>query len=376
LTPVPEGHRTHPPPAVLQWLGLAYGRAAAWRRAWYVNHPSERRRLDRPVVSVGNLTVGGSGKTPVVAHLARWLLAQGERPAILSRGYARRVRVDGVLVVSDAVGVREPVERSGDEPQMLARSLPGVPVLVCADRHLAGTLAERQFGCTVHLLDDGFQHHALCRDVDLVLVAPGDFEEYVLPAGRLREPAEVATEADAFIVAPGSTSAGDPDDWAWVAASAPTGVPVFEAVLVPGRPVRLAPFGVPLTLDADAKVMALAGIARPERFFQTVRAMGWRVVKERAFRDHHWFSAREVAAIAAAAADADADVVLTTEKDAMRLVGIPRVASAVTASSVPFGCVSVGVTIEPADRFGPWLLERLGEARAMAVSQRRGVTSA
>jgi tetraacyldisaccharide 4'-kinase len=121
-----------------------------------------QRRLDRPVVSVGNLSVGGSGKTPLVAYIARLLEDAGERPAILSRGYARTRPEDGVTVVSDGIRLRADLERAGDEPLMLARALPRVPVLVCADRYLAGRLAELRLGATAHLLDDGFQHLGAC----------------------------------------------------------------------------------------------------------------------------------------------------------------------------------------------------------------------
>jgi len=157
-------------------LSGAYGRITSLRRRWYAR-PGVRRRLDHRVVSVGNLSMGGSGKTPVVAALARLLLARGERPAILTRGYGRRDATEGVLVVSDRERVIEPVSRSGDEPQMLARALSGIPVLVSPDRYVAGSFAERRFGATVCLLDDGFQHVQLERDIDLLLVAPGDLQE-------------------------------------------------------------------------------------------------------------------------------------------------------------------------------------------------------
>ena len=173
------------------------------RRSWYERHPQSRRSLDRPVISVGNLSVGGSGKTPIVAALARMLLDMGQRPAILSRGYARRRATDGVVVVSDGNRVLEPVENSGDEPQMLARALPGVPVLVCADRHLAGRLAEKRFDATVMLLDDGFQHLALGRNVDVLVMPASDLDDAVLPSGRLREPLDSASSADCVLV-PGS----------------------------------------------------------------------------------------------------------------------------------------------------------------------------
>ena len=111
-------------------LGSAYGAAAAWRRRWYARDPARRRTLDRPVVSVGNLAVGGKGKTPIVAHLARLLTARGERPAILSRGYGRLRIADGATVVSDGSSMAAGVDLAGDEPLMLARALPAVPVIV------------------------------------------------------------------------------------------------------------------------------------------------------------------------------------------------------------------------------------------------------
>ena len=173
--------------------------ASARRRAW--EQPGRQRRLRRPVISVGNLRVGGTGKTPVVASIARMLADMGERPAVLSRGYARRRPVDGVVVVSDGVHVRADLDRSGDEPLMLAKSIPGVAVLVGQDRYLAGRLAEERLGVTVHVLDDGFQHLPLARDTDLVLVTPEDVRDgRTLPAGRLRESLETARQAHALLV--------------------------------------------------------------------------------------------------------------------------------------------------------------------------------
>jgi tetraacyldisaccharide 4'-kinase len=162
-----------------------------------------------PVVSVGNLSVGGSGKTPTVAGAGEAAPRDGRPSGDSQPRYARREPVDGVLVVSDGRLVFEPVGRSGDEPQQLARTLPGVPVLVCPDRYLAGVLAERRFGASVVLLDDGFQHLELARDIDLLLVRPEDVRDELLPAGRLREPLGAARAADAIIV-PGSFTEARP----------------------------------------------------------------------------------------------------------------------------------------------------------------------
>jgi tetraacyldisaccharide 4'-kinase len=320
-----------------------YARAATWRRAWYARHPEARRRLAAPVISVGNLAVGGSGKTPVVATLARWLLAKGARPAILTRGYARRRTPAGVVVVSDGDRVLEPVSTSGDEPQMLARALRGVPVLVSADRYLAGRLAERHFHATVHILDDGFQHFGLERNVDLLLVRPDDLDDAVLPGGRLREPLAAARAADAILVH------GTDEDA--IAVSARLGVATsFRVATSFGAARLLEPFGALLPPMTGMRALAVAGIARPGRFFDAARRHGWDVVKELAFRDHHWFDAADLKRMLATARGVNADVILTTEKDAMRLLRLPLAPIPRTFAYLP-----MTVAIEPAAHFYEWL---------------------
>ena len=218
---------------IVDALSAVYGAAATWRRRWYA---SRTRRLAQPVISIGNLRVGGTGKTPAVDCIARLLREQGERPAILSRGYARRTPSADVTIVSDYERVLTDVAHAGDEPMLLARALPGVPVLVCADRHRAGRVAEAQFGATVHLLDDGFQHVQLWRDIDLLLVDEQDLGDRVLPAGRLREPLANAAAAHAVIV---PAAAGDE---AARTIAARLGVPdVFRAARSLGKPLMLGP---------------------------------------------------------------------------------------------------------------------------------------
>ncbi len=141
------------------------------RRRRFERQPQRQRRLSRPVISVGNLSLGGTGKSPVVAAIAQWLIDAGERPAILSRGYARRDPVDGVVVVSDGSAIHSAVEQSGDEPLMLARQVPQAIVCVSPERYLAGRLAEQRLGATVHVLDDGFQHLELARDLDILVTS-------------------------------------------------------------------------------------------------------------------------------------------------------------------------------------------------------------
>ena len=335
-------------------LSAVYGRIAGLRRGWYTRHPEKRRRLDRPVISVGNLVAGGSGKTPVVAAIAEMLRRAGERPAILSRGYGRRSSGDDVVVVSDGMRTLEPVERSGDEPQMLARALREVPVLVASDRYRAGRLARNRFDSTVLLLDDGFQHLQLARDVDLLIVASEDLEERMLPAGALREPLASARTADALLV----PAAGD----ASARVAAALGVAPVFTVATTYDAVRLIGSGEAVDQSAHRRVMAVAAIARPGRFVTALRDRGWDVVAQLTFRDHHWFSERDLARVARLAQASGAGIVITTEKDAARLRDVP--------ATPPWAVLPMRVSIEPDAAFSAWLAGRLAAAMGDGVERR------
>jgi tetraacyldisaccharide 4'-kinase len=334
--------------ALADLAGWIYARAARRRRAWYTRHADRRRRLAEPVVSVGNLRVGGSGKTPAVRHIAEVLRQLGERPAVLSRGYARRRPVEGVVVVCDGLRIRADLDRSGDEPLMLARTLPGVGVFVSSDRYLAGLLAERRFGATVHILDDGFQHFQLERQVDLLLVSSGDLAgARTLPFGHLREPSGAASAADALVFAP--TEEAEEHE---VGEGRPTFV--LRRKLGAARLVE----GGGLVEPGDARVLMVAGIARPERFRSDLQHAGWQLAGERLFGDHERFSRATVAEITAAARAARADLVLTTEKDLVRLLRFRPM-------PVPVAWVPLSVSIEPAGEFRVWLAERLALSREL-----------
>jgi tetraacyldisaccharide 4'-kinase len=315
-------------------LSGAYGRITGMRRTWYARRPERRRRLHHSVVSVGNLATGGSGKTPVVAAVAGLLRNRGERPAILTRGYGRRESTEGVLVVSDGERVLEPVSRSGDEPQLLARTVSGVPVLVSSDRYIAGVFAERQFGVTVSILDDGFQHVQLERDIDLLLVSTKDLQERVLPSGHLREPLDAARFADALLVT------GTEEDVAHVAGA----LGHSKAFQVVPRYADLK--GPRRDGGRGERVLAFAGIARPERFFNALRSLGYDVTREMTFRDHHWYTPADLDAIQRAARDANAALIVTTEKDAVRC-------------DLEVAVLPMTVQIEPAADFESWLMGRL-----------------
>ncbi|MGD9906460.1 MAG: tetraacyldisaccharide 4'-kinase [Vicinamibacterales bacterium] len=290
-------------------LHLLYGRVARARRAWY-DRPGARQHLGRPVVSVGNLSVGGSGKTPLVAAVAAWLVAAGERPAILSRGYARTTRTPEPTVVSDGRHILADVFTAGDEPLMLARAVPGARVVVGADRVAAGRHAETALEATVHLLDDGFQHVRLARDLDIVVTPAGALAtDHVLPKGRLREPLDALRRADALVVvgADGAAAAAEAARYG-VAHGFAAARRLHPPVSVWGE---LPPSG--------AGVVVMAALGQPAQFVTALGAAGWRVLAVRAFRDHHWYTPADLADIARMVADCGAWGVLTTDKDAVRL---------------------------------------------------------
>jgi tetraacyldisaccharide 4'-kinase len=325
-----------------------YSSVARERRKWYARHPGWRRRLNRPVVSVGNIAVGGSGKTPVVALVARLLAEAGHRPAILTRGYGRAAAPDGVTVVSDGRRLLADLDHAGDEPLMLARQLPRVPVLVSSDRYLAGRLAENRFDCTVHVLDDGFQHFELERDVDLVLLSPEDVERpLTLPAGRLREPPDVLRAASALIV-------GDAGLGRAAEVGKAVGVrDVFVLERALDRPRLFEPTAGGVVPDIGARVLAVAGLARPEQFFAGVGAAGWTLAGRMAFRDHHPFTRADMERIGAAMRAARAKIVLTTEKDLVRMEPLGPL-------PVPVAWVPLRVSVEPAEEFRDWVMGRIG----------------
>ncbi len=299
--------------APLSLAALAYGAGArlhrqTWARGW--RRPT---RLGCRVISVGNPVVGGSGKTPFAAWLARGLRERGHRVVLASRGYGRS-EGDPVEVVSDGVHVLSSAARAGDEPLVLAAHAPGVPVLVGSDRARVGQRALAAFGAQILVLDDGFQHHRLMRDLDLVVLdgRGGLGNRRVLPRGPLREPLQALARADALGVIDGPLGAADEQA---LAEHAPT-ARRFEAGRRPAtlRPLAGGPAARPGTL-AGREVGLVCGIARPASLCRSVEALGARVIAMRAFPDHHRFRERDLRGLEDEAAEW-----VTTEKDAVKLL--------------------------------------------------------
>lgn len=319
------------------------------RRGW-----EPVRRLRYPVISVGNLSTGGAGKTPFSVALSRALVSRGYGVDVLSRGYGRR---------SEAVSRVDPdgsPECFGDEPLLIAREA-GVPVCVARKRYLAGALAEAlpddllAAGAKaqpdskhghVHILDDGFQHRQLYRDVDILLLNREDWRDRLLPAGNLREPLQAANRADVLVIPEDHAELeGELRNWGW------TG-PVWQ--------VRRC-MEVPKVVGEG---VAFCGIARPGQFFAGLENAGLRLADRIAFRDHHRYSQHDLDRVQSAARSAGAAALITTAKDQVRIEG--RFAS--KAGDLPV--LTAGLTMEIQDEADvlDWLEERLRGASAGHLS--------
>ncbi len=279
-------------------LSALFGLGVAARNALYDRGWLYSEELAGPVISVGNISVGGSGKTPMVIALGEWLLQRGIEFDVLSRGYGRRTR--GVLRVQSEGSAAD----FGDEPLLIARRL-GVPVWVGERRADAGRRAEAEYGPRLHLLDDGFQHRALRREFDIVLLTERDLDGELLPVGRLREPLGALGRADVVVL---DKTCNLP--------------PGFEHKR--WRTERR----LELPAHTPRRPVAFCGIARTRRFFDQLQRSGVRPACEISFHDHQEYDGHAVQRLRRAARERRADGYLTTEKDAVKLSGLENLAVA------------------------------------------------
>jgi tetraacyldisaccharide 4'-kinase len=273
-------------------LAAIYGAVVRTRNALYDRGILRARRLQGPVVSVGNLSAGGSGKTPFVILLGELLKARGIKFDVLSRGYGRKS--SGVRLVDPAGLPHE----FGDEPLLIARKLQ-VPVIVGEDRYEAGRFAESRFGPRLHLLDDGFQHRALLRDFDIVLLTPQDAGDHLLPSGRLREPFHALRRADAVVLASGAAA---------------------ESFPIEGKLIWRVRRGI-VTLNVPPRPVVFCGIARPQNFVLQLRKANIEPAAEAFYRDHHSYNEKDVRELLELKQRSEAGGFVTTEKDAVNLGG-------------------------------------------------------
>ena len=300
-------------------VSALYGAALEARARLYGSGRLPSSRAACPVVSVGNLTFGGTGKTPFVEFLARRFRFEGKRPAILSRGYRRRSA--GVVVVSRGDGPVVGPDEGGDEPVAMARKLPGVPVVV-AERRADGARAAIDLGADLLLLDDGYQHLALDRDVNLLLLDAADpFGGGRLPpAGRLREPLSALARADAVVFTRVNRGEPAPEARETIARWNPE-APVFTARLRSAGLWDESGSPVALSRLASRRFVAVCGIANPAGFAASLAELELRPEELFAFPDHHRYGRRDLERIRRAADRTGSAWIVTTEKDAVKVEG-------------------------------------------------------
>jgi len=335
---------------ILAPLSALYGRAVSWRARAYASGRLASRGLPRPSISVGNLTFGGTGKTPFTEFLARRYRFEGWRPAIVSRGYGRRTR--GVVVVSAGDGPLVAPEEGGDEPVAMARAVgPGVVVVVGERRGEAARRAA-DLGADLLILDDAFQHLAVRRDANLLLLDSRDpFAGGRLPpAGRLREPVAAIARADAVVLTRSNRGAPPPAAAAEIARWNPR-APVFRASIRAAGLTDEAGEKVDPGLVASRRAISVCGVANPSEFAATLRDLGIASEDRIELADHQRYGERQIERIRRAAERTGAPFVVTTEKDAVKLAG--------RLGGLPLLTVRLAVEVEEAGFF-PFLANRVG----------------
>jgi tetraacyldisaccharide 4'-kinase len=273
-------------------LSSIYASVVGTRNTLYDHQWLKSRSLSGPVISVGNISAGGSGKTPFVILLGELLKARGINFDVLSRGYGRKTR--GVRLV-DPAGLPQ---EFGDEPLLIARKLQ-IPVIVGEDRYAAGCFAEQRFRPQMHLLDDGFQHRRLARDFDIVLLTPDDARDRLIPSGRLREPLHSLHRADVAVLSSGASA---------------------EQFPLAGKTVWRLRRGI-VAHHIPSKPVVFCGIARPRHFMQQLRVAGIDPIAEAFFRDHHAYTEKDIHDLLQIQKKSEANGFVTTEKDAVNLGG-------------------------------------------------------
>ena len=305
---------------LIDWLALAllwlpsalYGLILRLRAWCYTAGICTTHRLPRPVISIGNITVGGTGKTPVTAHIARKLINQGLKVCVISRGYGGS-REGTTTLVSDGTTIFETPEACGDEPYLLASSIPGLAVVIGSNRYQAGLLAMEKLQPDVFLLDDGFQHLRLHRDLNILLLDANlpYGNGYILPAGPLREPRTATRRADLRIFTRSSNATGEHASHVTPTCSARYLLTRFQRVDTGQE--------IPLSILQHTNLLAVAGIAKPESFFSSLQEVGITPLQTLALADHQAYNQTTVTTITQVAAPPAITWIITTEKDAVKL---------------------------------------------------------
>jgi len=324
ITDMMESDETRGAYAPFFFLSILYERIMRLRNYCFEASIIKSRRLASPVISIGNITVGGTGKTPMVIMLAGLLKKEGFRPAVLSRGYGAKQK-ERINIVSDGTKILMGIQEAGDEPLLMAQSLGDVPVITGKNRYRTGRHATDNYRANILLLDDAFQHRSLKRDIDIVLLdgALPFGNGYMLPRGMLRESKGALKRAD-IVVLTGNDGDEKRSEEAVKALRKYTGAPLFFASRKPDSLID-GKTGDKLPLDSlkAKRICAFSGIAQPENFRKTLEGLGGTIVSFIPFPDHHVYTEADIEEIGRRAVESSAEIIITTEKDGVKLIDVP-----------------------------------------------------
>jgi tetraacyldisaccharide 4'-kinase len=327
----------------LKPLSGLYGLAVDRRSAFYERGVFKQHRVRVPVISVGNITVGGTGKTPLVEWIARTLAAEGHRPCVITRGYRRNTK--NRIVASNGIEISATLREAGDEAYMLAESLKGKAAVVCdADRVAGANWAIENLKSAVIILDDGFQHRRIARDLDIVTIDATNpwGNGNLLPAGIMREPLTALSRADCFVITRADDAARTAnlrDELRKINAEAP----LFTSITKLSE-TRMLATNINASLDPKAQpIAAFCAIGNPESFFDLLKREGFQLKYQRAFRDHYRFNQSDLDRVEAAARESGAELLITTAKDAVKLRELKI--------QMPCYVADIAIDIDPNEQF-------------------------
>lgn len=310
-----DGEDGTPFSSLLRGGSVVYGGAVSLRGALYSRGVLRVKKLPKPVIGIGNLTVGGTGKTPAVIMMAEMLLAMGKKPVILSRGYKREGGAASAIV-SDGKSLLLDRLYAGDEPYMMAKRFKGIPIVVGSNRFVSGMLVLDRFEVDAFILDDAFQRIQLYRDLNILLIdSKNPFGNgYLLPRGILREPIEAAERADLIILTKCES------EGVTIPPQIPNHIPIAIATTTVSKLTGVSRGeNQPIDMIKGKRVAAFCGIASPESFKESLKLLGAEVILFRSFPDHYNYSSKDIIGLIFEAKGKGADYLLTTEKDAVKL---------------------------------------------------------
>ncbi|HPN74209.1 MAG TPA: tetraacyldisaccharide 4'-kinase [Candidatus Marinimicrobia bacterium] len=336
----------------LRWLlfpaAVIYGLITKLRNLFYDRHIFKAIKVPVPVVAVGNITAGGTGKTPFVIALAKFLYEKGYRIAIISRGYRRKSR--GTVIVSDGRQILTTPQQAGDEPFLMAGKLPGVVIAADTDRIAAAHTAIENFACNLIIADDAFQHRRLARDINIVLWDPKtpSWQKYFFPVGRLREPWHGLKRADYLVFS--KTDKIIPEQRTFFEKFNPV-ITFFTAPLKIVGLRTLSAENVSINTVAGKNVLAFCGLGNHIQFETTTRQLNCGKVTFLRFPDHHHYTTTDLQKIIIKAEQMNCDYLVTTEKDAVNLP--------VNAGSLAIPLLVIEIELKLSDEIKTAILQRL-----------------